>query len=94
MAFVNGFKDQSTPATAFEGAIGLQCLRNVDTLNMCGSHKSITNRMTAIRTWTYFASCITLHVNRGYACAMIVHTNADQLLSQLLMDQFDTLSTQ
>ena len=28
----------------------------------------------------------------GYACAMIVHTRADQLLPQLLMEQFDTLT--
>ena len=32
-------------------------------------------------------------LNRGYSstCAMIVHTRADQLLSQLLMDSLDTL---
>ena len=32
-------------------------------------------------------------LNRGYSsiCAMIVHTLADQLLSQLLMDSLDTL---
>ena len=30
----------------------------------------------------------------GYACAMIVHTQADQLLSQLLMETFDTLTSQ
>ena len=29
--------------------------------------------------------------NRGYARATIMHTRADQLLLQLLMDQFDTL---
>ena len=29
-----------------------------------------------------------------YAYAIIVHTRADQLLSQLLMEQFDTLSIQ
>ena len=32
--------------------------------------------------------------NRGYACAIIVHTRADQLLPQFLMEQFDTLTTQ
>ena len=31
---------------------------------------------------------------RGYACAIIVHTLANQLLPQLLIDQFDTLYTQ
>ena len=31
---------------------------------------------------------------RGYACAIIVHTWANQLIRQLLMDQFDTLYTQ
>ena len=32
-------------------------------------------------------------LNRGYSstCAMIMHTWADQLLSQLLMDSLDTL---
>ena len=32
-------------------------------------------------------------LNRGYSstCAMIMHTRADQLLSQLLMDSLDTL---
>ena len=32
-------------------------------------------------------------MNRRYSstCAMIVHTQADQLLSQLLMDSLDTL---
>ena len=28
--------------------------------------------------------------DNGYACAMIVHTRADQLLPQLLMVQFNT----
>ena len=31
---------------------------------------------------------------KGYACAIIVHTLANQLLPQLLIDQFDTLYTQ
>ena len=30
----------------------------------------------------------------GYACSIIVHTRADQLLSQLLIEHFDTLPTQ
>ena len=29
-----------------------------------------------------------------YACSLIVHTRADQLLSQLLIEPFDTLPTQ
>ena len=29
--------------------------------------------------------------NRGYACALMVHTQADQVLPQLLMQQFDSL---
>ena len=32
-----------------------------------------------------------LVLNRGYASAMIVHTWADQLSPQLLIEQFDTL---
>ena len=35
-----------------------------------------------------------MFVYRGYASAMIVHTWADQLLLQLLMDKFDTLLLQ
>ena len=30
----------------------------------------------------------------GHACAMIVHTQADQLLPQSLLEQFDTLHSQ
>ena len=45
--------------------------------------------MTVMRTWTIFPDCF-----RDYStcstCAMIVHTRADQLLSQLLMDSLDT----
>ena len=32
--------------------------------------------------------------NRVYACAVIVHTWADQLLPQILMEQFETLPSQ
>ena len=46
--------------------------------------------MTAMRTRQFFW----LVFNRCYACAMIVYTRADQLLPQLLMDQFVTLPTQ
>ena len=53
-----------------------------------GSQKLIIDKMTIMRTWTIFLDCV-----RGYSsiCAMIVHTRADQLLSQLLMDSLDTL---
>ena len=53
-----------------------------------GSQKLIMNKMTFMRTWTIFLDCV-----RGYSsiCAMIVHTRANQLLSQLLMDSLDTL---
>ena len=33
-------------------------------------------------------------LQRGYAGSIIVHTRADQLLSQLLIEHFDTLPTQ
>ena len=33
----------------------------------------------------------TLVFNRGYACAMIVQTNAIQFLPELFMNQFDTV---
>ena len=41
-----------------------------------------------------FEQFFRLVLYRGYACAMIVHTLANQLLPQLLMEQFDTLPTQ
>ena len=68
------------------------CIHNVDTLNICmkefGSQKLIIDKMTVMRTWTIFLDCV-----RGYSstCAIIVHTRADQLLSQLLMDSLNTL---
>ena len=66
-------------------------MHNVDTLNICmkefGSQKLI-DKMTVMRTWTIFQGCV-----RGYSsnCTMIVHTWANQLLSQLLMDSLNTL---
>ena len=61
-------------------------MHNVDTLNICmkeiDSQKLIIDKRTVMRTWTIFPDSV-----RGYSstCAMIVHTWADQLLSQLLM---------
>ena len=51
--------------------------------------KIIILKITVMRTWTF----LLIVLNRGYSstCAMIVHTRADQLLSQLLMDSLDTL---
>ena len=53
--------------------------------------KSIIDKMAAMSTLTFFRLVST---KRGYACSMIVHTWADQLLPQLLMELFDTLYTQ
>ena len=47
------------------------------------SEKIIFDKMTAMRTWTIFPLY-------GF-CICIVHSWADQLLPQLLMEQFDTL---
>ena len=47
--------------------------------------------MVAMRTFTFFRL---VSIKRGYACSMIVHTRADQLLPQLLMELFDMLYTQ
>ena len=62
-------------------------------MNICmkefGSPKIIIDKMAA--TLTFFRLVST---KRGYACSMIVHTRADQLLPQLLMELFDTLYTQ
>ena len=46
--------------------------------------------MTAMSTLTFFRLVST---KGGYACAMIAHTRANQLLPQLLMEQFDALYT-
>ena len=53
-----------------------------------GSQKRIIDKMTVMRTWTFFSDCV-----RGYSstCAMIVNTRADHLLSQFLMDSLNTL---
>ena len=51
----------------------------------------LVDKMAAMRTLTFFRLVST---KRGYACSMIVHTRADQLLPQLLMELFDTLYTQ
>ena len=54
-------------------------------------NKNIINGITAtdIEHFSFLYS-----VNMGYVCAMIVHTNAIQVLPELLMDQFDTLRSQ
>ena len=70
------------------------CLHNLDTLNICmrefGSQKYIIAKMTALRSYTIFR----IVLKRGYACAIIVQIGADQLIPQLLMEQFDTLPAQ
>ena len=48
------------------------------------------DKMTAMRTRQF----LWLIFDRGCACAMIVHTRADQLLPQLSMVQLDTLPKQ
>ena len=53
--------------------------------------KNIIDKMAALRTLTFFRLVTT---KRGFACSMIVHTQADQLIQQLLMELFDTLYTQ
>ena len=68
------------------------CIHNVDILNICmkefGSQKIMIDKMTAIRTFFWIV------LQRGYAFSIIVHTRANQLLSQLLIEHFDTLPTQ
>ena len=56
-----------------------------------GSQKSIIDKMAAMSTLTFFRVVST---KRGYACSMIVHTRADQLLPQLLMELVETLYKQ
>ena len=56
-----------------------------------GTQKNIIDKIAAMRTLTFFRLVSTKKSN---ACSMIVHTRADQLLPQLLMELFDTLYTQ
>ena len=46
--------------------------------------KNILDKMTAVRTSTFFQLVLNIY---GYACDMIVHIQADQLLTQLLIDK-------
>ena len=54
--------------------------------------KSINDKKAAISTLKFFFRLVS--TKRDYACSMIVHTRANQLLPQLLMELFDTLYTQ
>ena len=56
-----------------------------------GFQKSIIDKIAAMSTLTFFRLVST---KRVYACSMIMYTRADQLLSQLLKEHFDTLPTQ
>ena len=65
---------------------------NVDTLNICmkeidckKNYNWQNDKLLELRQFFW------LVFNRGYAWAMIVHTWADQLQPQLMMEQFDTL---
>ena len=52
-----------------------------------GSEKRIFDKMTAVRISTIFP-------NRAFVYALMVPSCADQILPQLLMEQFDTLPIQ
>ena len=56
-----------------------------------GFPKDIIDKTVAMRTSTFFGLVST---KMGNACSMIVHTRADKLLPQLLMELFDTLYIQ
>ena len=53
--------------------------------------KSIIDKMAAMSTLTFFRVVVN---KRGYACSMKVHTRANQLLPQLLMELVETLYAQ
>ena len=67
-------------------------IHNVDILNICMKEfrpqKIIIDKMTAMRTQTIFR----IVLQKGYACSIMVHTRADQFLSQLLIEHFDTFA--
>ena len=72
----------------------IRYLHNVDTMRICmklfGSQKSIVDKLTAMRTRYLFR----LVFNSGHACAVIVHTWADEHSTHILMEFFDTFPTQ
>ena len=82
--------DQLLPQLLME-QLDTLCLHNIGTLNICmkefGSEKYFFDKMTAMRTWTIFP-------NMAFVYALIVPSWADQLLPQLLIEQFDTLPVQ
>ena len=83
----------STPTTAFDGA-------NWHFVYTMLTHwtyawRSLVHKNLLLTKWHLWelGQFFWIVLNRGYSsiCAMIVHTRADQLLSQLLMDSLDTL---
>ena len=48
----------------------------------------LTKWQSSMLTLTTFSACIFI---KGHAYSMIVHTRADRLLPQLLVEHFDTL---
>ena len=56
-----------------------------------GTPQNFIDKMAAKRTLAFFKL---VSIKRGNACSTIVHTRANQLLPQFLMELFDTLYTQ
>ena len=78
---------RSTPTTAFDGAIDTlykQCRHIKHMHEELWFTKSYYLQNDSYENLDIFRSCIT----KGYACSNIVHTRADQLLSQLLTRTF------
>ena len=70
------------------------CVHNVDILNICmkefGLQKILLTKWQLWELRQFFR----IVSQRGYPCSIIVHTRADQLLPQILIEHFDTLPTQ
>ena len=89
----SAYTGRSTPTTAFDGAIW----HFVYTMlaHWTYAWRSLVHKNLLLTKWQLWelGQFLRIVLNRGYSstCAMIVHTQADQLLSQLLLDSLDTL---
>ena len=91
----SAYTGRSTPTTAFDGAMW----HFVYTMwtHWTYAWRSLVHKsllLTKWQLWELRQFFRLVSTKRGYACAIIVHTWANQLLPQLLMAQFDTLYTQ
>ena len=81
---------RSTPTTAFDGAIWYFVLTMYTYWTY--AWRTLVHKKLLFTKWQLWElrQFFQVVLQRGYACSIIVHTRADQLLSQLLIEHFDT----